>query len=167
MVLDRATPWYPEFWKNEVRKLVSVGAATKKTFYWEDLRCQDLDSGFKMYKKYFVEKRNSKTCWEPPFGGSGSQEVLARVGPWKPGPGLNARDCACVWICMCTSFFFFFQKAFRCAVGARHTRHVCCLRFVYLVVLLCKENNNLVKLFFLGCIFNIAMAWILRFYFFF
>ena len=60
---------------------------------------------------------------------------------------------------------FFFQKTLRSAVEAQPTRHVCCLLFVYSVVLLYRKNENLVRLFFLGYIFEIEMACILRFYF--
>ena len=87
------------------------GAANKNTFYWEDLRRQDLDGGFKMYNKCYVEKRISNKCWGLQFGGSGSQEVLARVGPWEPGMDLNVRDRRRAWCCMCSSVFFSFSKS--------------------------------------------------------
>ena len=82
-----------------------------------------------------------RRLWKPLGVGPGG---TLGTGPGPKRPGLCMRLDMHVHL-----LFFFFQKAFRCAVGARHTRHVCCLRFVYLVVLLCKENNNLVKLFFL------------------
>ena len=108
---------------------------SKHTFYWEDLRCQDLDGGFRMSNKSYCIYRISKKKWEVPFGGSRSQQVIARVGPWEPGLGLNARSHARAWCCMCTSFLFL-QKDFRSAVEAQHTHRVCCLMCVYLVVLL-------------------------------
>ena len=137
-----------------------------KTFCWDKLRCQFFQGGFSTTKKNLYQNRFSKKYLEVPFGGSRSQEVFARVRPQEPVLGPIAQACRCVWSCMCTSFFFFLQKAIRCAVGTQHTRHVCCLRLVYSVVLLCKENDNLVKLFLLGCVFKISMVWILRFYFF-
>ena len=83
----------------------------------------------------------------------------ARHRPGAQVPGtVDASGCACAPP-------FFLQKAFRSAVGAQPTRHVCCLLFVYSVVLLYRKNENLVRLFFLGYIFEIEMACILRFYF--
>ena len=103
------------------------GAANKNTFYWEDLRRQDLDSGFKMCKKCYVGKRISQKCWELPFGGSRSQEVLAGWDPgnwvwaWMSGTvGRPGAACA-------LPFLFFFQKAFGSALKAQTTHHVRCL----------------------------------------
>ena len=120
---------------------------SKNTFYWEELRCQYLNVGFRMAKKWHCIHRFPRICWKLPFGGSRSQEVFARVGPREPGPGLYAQNRRRAWCCTCTPFFFFLQKALRNAVEAQHMRHICCLLFMYSVVLLSNRKENLVKLF--------------------
>ena len=127
--------------KNEVLKHVSVGAASKNTFYWKELWFQNLEGGMSMTKQKFCQPRFSKKFREVLFGRSRSQKVFTRVGPHEPSQGQNARDCRWARWCMCT-LFFFSEKSFLGCCRSINDTSVCWRRFVCAWVLLAKRKEG-------------------------